>query len=103
MDKQLSFYLPRLNVYYRARNISLAGIQASKLLAIRRDGEGDISIDEPEITLSDDGRTAVMRFHKRYVWGSRGNHRGEVIQELTWVKTDDGWKIIGERDVQVIR
>ncbi len=103
MDKQLSFYMPRLNVYYRARNISLAGIYASKLLAIRRDGEVDISIDEPEITLSDDGRTAIMRFHKRYIWGRRGNHRGEVIQELTWVRTDDGWKIIGERDAEVVR
>jgi len=103
MDKQLSFYMPRLNYYYRARNISLADIHANKLRAVQRDGEGDISIDEPEIILSDDGRTAVMRFHKQYAWIRRGNHRGEVIMELTWIKTDDGWKIIGERDARVIR
>ena len=45
-----------------------------------------------------------MRFRKRYVIrGERLNRRGEVEQELRWTETDDGWRIVSERDVRVIR
>ncbi len=44
-----------------------------------------------------------MRFRKRYNIEGIRNSRGEVLQELRWAKTDEGWKIIGERDVRVIR
>jgi serine/threonine-protein kinase len=104
VNKQLAFYMPRLNFFYRARNVSLAAVRAEKIRALQQANAINISISEPEITLSDDGRTAIMRFRKQYVFaGRRGNRRGEVVQELRWLKTDSGWKIIGERDVQVIR
>ena len=33
----------------------------------------------------------------------RVNRQGEVLQELRWVKSDDQWKIVSERDLRVIR
>jgi hypothetical protein len=47
-----------------------------------------------------------MRFRKQYEsGGSRGGRRrsGEVIQELRWRRTAEGWKIFSERDVRVLR
>ena len=45
-----------------------------------------------------------MRFRKRYVIsGPRIDRRGEVVQELRWIETVDGWKIDSERDMQVVR
>jgi hypothetical protein len=37
------------------------------------------------------------------VEGGGQNRRGEVIQELRWQLTPQGWKIFSERDVRVIR
>jgi hypothetical protein len=54
--------------------------------------------------MSRDGRTAVMRFRKRYrIEGGEGARSGEVLQELRWRRTDGGWKIVGERDLRVLQ
>jgi hypothetical protein len=47
---------------------------------------------------------AIMRFRKQYIT-QRGSQsqRGEVIQELRWQRTLEGWKIFSERDVRVLR
>jgi hypothetical protein len=63
----------------------------------------DVKASSPEIRVSDDGRNAVMRFHKRWSFVGAQSSSGEVVQELGWRKTDAGWKIVSERDVQVIR
>lgn len=58
----------------------------------------------PETIFVDDGRVAIMRFRKQYLTriGAR-SQRGEVIQELRWQRTNQGWKIFSERDVRVLR
>ena len=44
-----------------------------------------------------------MRFRKRYaVAGTQGEKRGEVLQEMQWIRTQEGWRIAGERDARVI-
>jgi hypothetical protein len=64
----------------------------------------DVRAEEPEILFRDAGATAIMRFRKRYVIeGASQNRRGEVVQELRWQRTVEGWKISSERDVRVIR
>jgi hypothetical protein len=60
----------------------------------------DVRASEPEIRVGRDGRTAVMRFRKRYQIDERG---GEVLQELRWRRTPSGWRIVGERDLRVIQ
>jgi hypothetical protein len=45
-----------------------------------------------------------MRFRKQYVIRVDGRERrGEVIQQLQWQRTDEGWRIVGERDLRVLR
>jgi ketosteroid isomerase-like protein len=45
-----------------------------------------------------------MRFRKKYAIEGGGEDRsGEVVQELRWRRTADGWKIVSERDLHVIR
>jgi hypothetical protein len=54
--------------------------------------------------MSRDGRTAVMRFRKRYqITGGEGVRSGEVLQELRWRRTDGGWRIVSERDLRVLQ
>ena len=54
--------------------------------------------------MSRDGRTAVMRFRKRYqITGGEGARSGEVLQELRWRRTDGGWRIVSERDLRVLQ
>jgi hypothetical protein len=62
-----------------------------------------VTTTEPEVTLGGDGRTAIMRFHKSWNFKGARAESGEVIQELRWRKTETGWKIISERDLQKLR
>ncbi|MGI8997770.1 MAG: SRPBCC family protein [Pyrinomonadaceae bacterium] len=103
VDRQMSFYAPVVERYYTRRNFTRDAVRDDKTRLLEQADAIDIRAGEPEITFGADGRTATMRFRKQYdVKGDR-NNRGEVLQELRWARTDDGWKIMSERDVRVIR
>lgn len=102
--KQMSFYAPVLTAFYRLRNVSIRAVRAEKERLAAQPGIINIQIGQPEITFSRDGRFANMRFHKSYLIGSGSkSRRGEVVQELIWEKIGEVWKIVSERDVQVVR
>jgi serine/threonine protein kinase/ketosteroid isomerase-like protein len=104
IERQLAFYMPRLSTYYRANNVTRAQVRRDKNAVFAQASAVNITADAPSITLERDGRTASMQFRKQYVIeGGAVNSTGEVVQELVWSKTPDGWKIIAERDKRVIR
>jgi hypothetical protein len=55
--------------------------------------------NDPEIKIDDGGQKATMRFRKEWVIKGKSGSRGRATQELKLVKTGDGWKITGERNV----
>ncbi|HEV3467835.1 MAG TPA: hypothetical protein VG148_00830, partial [Pyrinomonadaceae bacterium] len=102
--RQMDFYMPRLEAFYLARDVPRAFVRAEKARAFASADLIDIRAAEPEIIFRDSGRTAVMRFRKQYRIEGRGRaRRGEVVQELRWRRTPQGWKITSERDIRVIR
>jgi hypothetical protein len=104
ISKQMSYYLPRLDAYYLSRNTPRSAVMSEKRRVFSTASSIDIRADEPEIVFQDAGRTAVMRFNKKYRVADKGRTKsGEVIQELRWRQTGDGWRIYSERDVRVIR
>lgn len=104
LGRQMDFYMPRLDAFYLARNVTRAFVRAEKARAFADAALIDIRAAEPEIIFRDRGRTAVMRFRKQYrIEGGRRSRRGEVVQELRWRRTPSGWKISSERDIRVIR
>jgi uncharacterized protein YndB with AHSA1/START domain len=102
LSRQMGFYAPVVERYYLRKNVSRAVVRANKQALAKRARLIDISTSEPEIEFAPDNQTANMRFRKRYNIEGIKNGRGEVMQELKWMKTSDGWKIISERDVKVI-
>lgn len=103
IDGQMLFYMPQMQAYYLARNASRRVVRAEKERVFTAARSVDIRAAEPEIVFQDGGRTAIMRFRKKYnVVGSSRTQRGEVIQELRWRQTSNGWKIFSERDIRVI-
>jgi ketosteroid isomerase-like protein len=104
IERQMTYYLPTLTAYYLKRAVPRAAVRAEKARVFTRAQSIDIRAADPEILFADGGRTAVMRFRKSYVIaGGREDRRGEVIQELRWLRTPDGWRISSERDVKVLR
>ncbi|MEO8190316.1 MAG: hypothetical protein ABI682_08220 [Acidobacteriota bacterium] len=102
LSGHMRFYLPRVNTFYLTRNVSRDFIRQEKARLFHR-GPVSVAAGEPEIDPSPDGRTATVRFRKRYaVSGARGEKRGEVLQEMKWVRTPDGWRIASERDAKVL-
>ncbi|HEX8073179.1 MAG TPA: hypothetical protein VF546_24750 [Pyrinomonadaceae bacterium] len=103
IERQMTFYLPTLDAYYLQRRVPRAAVRAEKGRVFARARRVDIRAAEPEILLSDGGATAVMRFRKAYtITGGGQDRRGEVVQELRWQRTPDGWRISSERDVRVL-
>ncbi|MFN2454441.1 MAG: hypothetical protein ABR577_09495 [Pyrinomonadaceae bacterium] len=105
INRQLTFYAPKLNAFYLTRNVSRDFVRAEKARVFARARVIDVRAELPEIIFSNEGRTSIMRFRKSYVieGGEAGTRRGEVVQELRWQQTGAGWKIISERDVRVLR
>jgi ketosteroid isomerase-like protein len=103
IDRQMSFYNPVVDAFYRQRNASREDVRADKARVFARASSIDVRADAPEIRLSPDGRTAIMRFHKRYaIAGGGEDRRGEVLQELRWQQTSGEWRITSERDLRVV-
>ena len=104
IERQMSFYPPVLRAFYLTRNAPRAAVRAEKERVFRHARTVDIRVAAPELIFQEAGRAAVMRFRKSYlIEGSGQNRSGEVVQELRWQLTQQGWKIFSERDVRVIR
>jgi serine/threonine protein kinase len=104
VNRQLTYYAPRLEAFYLSRNVPRDAVRAEKSNTFGRADRVSISVDDVAVEIGRDGLTAAMKFRKQYVIESGGGRRdGEVLQELQWSKTDSGWKITSERDLQVLR
>jgi ketosteroid isomerase-like protein len=102
VEKQMSFYMPELKSFYLSRNASRNTVRVEKV-RLSAAKSIDIRAAEPEIIFQDGGRTAIMRFRKKYAVAEKARmRRGEVVQELRWQRTNGGWKIFSERDIRVI-
>ncbi|HKQ99585.1 MAG TPA: hypothetical protein VJT09_02865 [Pyrinomonadaceae bacterium] len=103
LEALLGFYNPKMEAFYRARNVSSEVVREDRARMFERAESIRVSTSAPEITLSGDGRAATMNFDKEYVMRLNGrDRRGKVIQQLRWQLTDEGWKIVYERDLKVL-
>lgn len=101
--KLMSHYASLVQRYYRARNVSRQNVESEKRRLFQSADSINMTIGALQINVGSGKRTATTRFHKRYTIEGRGSsNSGEVVQELDWTLTPDGWKIVGERDVRVI-
>lgn len=104
INKQMSFYPQTLKAFYLSRNASREDVRAEKARVFGHADSVDIRAGVPQIKVSPDGRTATMRFHKRYQIAGGGEDRaGEVLQELRWQKVNGKWRITSERDLKVVQ
>lgn len=103
IDAQMRFYPARVAVYYTWRNVARQAVRTEKLRVFGAATRLEITTDAPTIELTDGGDSAVSRFRKRYVIeGPHVRRRGEVLQELRWARMPDGWRIVVERDAEVL-
>lgn len=103
LERLMKFYGLEVDAYYRARNVSQDFVRADRVRLFQRAEAIEVNVGAPEITMSADNRVATMKFRKGYMMKTQGRERrGDVIQQLQWQRTDEGWKIIGERDIRVL-
>ena len=104
LGRQMTFYGPVVNAFYRARNAPIELVRADKERAFRNADSIAVRVGEPQINFGADGRSATMRFHKSYaIAGGGEDRRGEVVQELRWRLVGGKWRIVSERDIRVVR
>ncbi|HEX8494892.1 MAG TPA: nuclear transport factor 2 family protein [Pyrinomonadaceae bacterium] len=104
LGKQLSFYTPTMNAFYRRRNASLEEVRADRARVFENAQSIDVRADAPVIRVSRDGQSATMRFIKSYsIVGGGEDRNGMVVQELRWERVNGQWRIVSERDIKVVR
>ena len=101
---QSKFYPERMPVFYLWRDVPKSAVLAEKRRVFAEAATIDIKMDAPQLLVDSGGRSGRMYFRKTYVIrGGKVNRVGEVLQELRWEKEMEGWKIVSERDLRVIR
>ena len=103
IEAQMAFYPDVVPVYYTWRNVRSAAVLAEKRKVFGEAWTLHVRAATPQIARTADGHAAVTKFRKAYaIEGPRVRRRGEVLQELRWIRTEDGWKIASERDAAVL-
>ena len=101
---QAIFYPETMDAFYLWRNVPRAAVLAEKRRVFDAAIEIEIDTDAPQLLVDPEARSARMYFRKEYAIDHRDRDRvGVVLQELRWQKQQDGWKIVSERDLRVIR
>jgi hypothetical protein len=101
---QSNFYPERMPVFYLWRDVPKSAVLAEKRRVFEQATTIDIIMEPPQLLVDAGARTGRMYFRKAYVIkGGKVDRVGEVLQELRWAKQTDGWKIVSERDLRVIR
>lgn len=104
LERLMKFYSPQMEAFYRARNVSQDVVRDDRTRLFERAEALEVKAGAPEITVSGDGRTATMSFNKEFMMRVNGrDRRGRVIQQLRWQLTNEGWKIVSERDIRVLQ
>jgi serine/threonine protein kinase/ketosteroid isomerase-like protein len=103
INQLMNFYAPTVDVFYQRRGATQAAVRAEKNRLLTAASRIDVRVSDPSTEVAADGQTATMRFRKAWDFSGVSPASGEVLQELRWRKTAAGWKIVAERDVQVIR
>lgn len=102
LGAQMRFYAPTLERYYLRRGFTRDAVRGDKAALGKRARLRNVEIEDPQITVAPDNTTATMRFRKNYSFDDSPT-RNAVLQELRWRRTPEGWRIISERDLRVLR
>lgn len=99
---QMRFYAPTLERYYLRRGFTRDAVRDDKAALARRAKLRNVETENTRITVAPDNTTATMLFRKNYSFDDSPT-RSAVLQELRWRRTPEGWRIISERDLRVLR
>jgi ketosteroid isomerase-like protein len=78
VGRQMNYYAPRVEAFYLSRGASREAVRAEKARLFGRASSVNVQAARPEIQMSRDGRTAVMRFRKRYQITGEDSRSGVV-------------------------
>jgi hypothetical protein len=102
-DAQGRFYPETMDAFYLWRNVPKSAVLAEKRRLFEEATTIRIRMEPPQILVDADASSARMYFRKQYRINGRIHREGEVLQELRWVRGEEGWRIASERDLRVVR
>ena len=105
LARQVDCYAPILDTYFLQHSVPRAFVESNKskaFNAIKEVRSFEISDITTELTSSS---TATVKFRKKWDTGlaSGKTFSGEEIEQLQLSHLDAGWKIVSEKEVQILR
>jgi hypothetical protein len=100
---QAAFYPERMEAFYLWRDVPKPDVMKEKRRVFEQVRTIDIEMEPPQVIIDQNTRFARLYFRKTYAIEGKVSRKGVVLQELRWAREKDGWKIVSERDLRVIR
>ena len=108
-DRLAAYYAQEVEQFFRKKDVSRPWIQETfqstfgKMDSINAYEISDLRVEFPGVSTSTPRATAT--YDKTWDTSQTNGKRnsGEEIERLTFEKTDDGWKIVREDEIQIIR
>ena len=102
LKSHLSFYAPKVEVYYLKRGVDRDYVRDDRARALAVYEDLNFQFSNVNVRVLDNrGRRAVATFDKRWDFKGQKNSSGSV-REIVWLERSGGrWRITGERDWKV--
>ncbi|HJQ67685.1 MAG TPA: protein kinase [Blastocatellia bacterium] len=102
LKSHLSFYAPKVDVYYLKRGVDRDYVREDRARALAVYNDLNFQFSNVNVRVLDRaGRRAVATFDKRWDFKGQRNSSGSV-REIVWLERSGGrWRITGERDWKV--
>jgi ketosteroid isomerase-like protein len=99
LNDHMSFYAPTVDRFFLKRNVSADQVRQTKEQALSAAGNIEQYKIENVQTKMESPTRATVTFDKTYSF--TGSTSGKVLGVLYLRKTNDEWRIVGERDLRV--
>jgi ketosteroid isomerase-like protein len=101
IDAHMSYYADRLDVYYKASNVSSSRVRADREKAYAVFSSLDVRLTNIKVTPDPAGQRASAIFDKTWNFTGEKYSSGSVQQMMWFEKTGGRWLITGEKELQV--
>ncbi len=100
INKHMSYYADRLEVFYNSSNVNADRVRAAREDAFSRYDTMDVKLSKIRTEVNDTGTRATATFDKTFNFEGEKNFSGAVESRLSFVKTGGRWRIVGEKDLR---
>jgi hypothetical protein len=101
IDEHMKYYADVLDTYYTATNVSRDRVRADRERAFSKYDKLDMQLANVRVEVDSALSRAVVTFDKTFDFRGEKNFSGSGLNRFWLVKSNGGWRITGEKDLEI--